>query len=311
MLNLVSGLRDSPAMKTRTFSSPGPVDLRLTLGPLRHGHDDPTIRLGSAEALRAVRTPMGPATIHLVVRSGEIAARAWGPGSEWALDRAPDLVGANDDPEAFSTDHPLVRRLHRRFRGLRLCCSGTMLDQLVPTILEQKITSREARRSFRALVRLYGEPAPGPGDLRLQPSPERLASLPYWAFHPLGVARTRAETVRRTCTLAARLEETASLAPAEAARRLRTISGIGPWTVGCVVGATHGDPDAVVVGDFHLPHAVTWALAGEPRGDDARMLELLAQFPGQRGRVVRLIVAAGLRPPTTTYRRRIHRIAAH
>ena len=36
-----------------------------------------------------------------------------------------------------------------------------------------------------------------------------------------------------------------------------------------------GDPDAVSVGDYHLPNQVAWALAGEPRGDDARMLELL------------------------------------
>jgi 3-methyladenine DNA glycosylase/8-oxoguanine DNA glycosylase len=51
-----------------------------------------------------------------------------------------------------------------------------------------------------------------------------------------------------------------------------------------------GDPDAVSVGDYHLPHVVAWALAGEPRGDDERMLELLEPFRGQRGRVIRLLV---------------------
>ncbi|MGH2687137.1 MAG: DNA-3-methyladenine glycosylase 2 family protein, partial [Actinomycetota bacterium] len=45
------------------------------------------------------------------------------------------------------------------------------------------------------------------------------------------------------------------------------------------------------------PHQVSWALAGEPRGDDARMLELLEPYRGHRGRVVRLIVAAGIGPP--------------
>jgi 3-methyladenine DNA glycosylase/8-oxoguanine DNA glycosylase len=45
------------------------------------------------------------------------------------------------------------------------------------------------------------------------------------------------------------------------------------------------------VGDYHLPNQVAWALAGEPRADDARMLELLAPWPGHRGRVTRLIVA--------------------
>lgn len=238
-------------------------------------------------------------------------ARAWGEGASWALEQAPALLGAHDDRAALDTKHPLVRRLHRNMPGLRLCRSGTMFDTLVPTILEQKITSEEARRSFRALVRRFGEPAPGPGGLRLQPSAERIASLPYWVFHPMGVSRTRAETIRRVAKVAPKLEECATLDPVEATRRLCSIPGIGPWTAAIVTGAALGDPDAVVVGDFNLPHAVTWALAGEPRGDDTRMLELLSEFKGQRGRVMRLIAASGMRPPLTTNRWRIHHIAAH
>jgi hypothetical protein len=38
-------------------------------------------------------------------------------------------------------------------------------------------------------------------------------------------------------------------------------------------------------------------LAGEPRGDDARMLELLAPYAGQRGRVIRLLEAARIKIP--------------
>jgi 3-methyladenine DNA glycosylase/8-oxoguanine DNA glycosylase len=304
-------LRDSPAVISRTFALPAPVNLAMTLRPLRHGFGDPTIRIEGNEALRATRTPAGPATVHLRVRDLEVEARAWGPGAEVALERAPDLLGARDDPSRLETDHPVVRKLHRSLRALRLCRSGAVVESLVPTILEQKITSQEARRSFRGLVRRYGEPAPGPGGLFLQPPPERLARLPYWAFHPLGVARTRAETIRRVCAVAPRLEQLANGSSSEAARRLASLVGVGPWTVALVLDAAFGDPDAVVVGDFHLPHAVTWVLAGEPRGDDERMLELLAQFEGQRGRVMRLIAASGLRPPATTHRRRIHRIAAH
>ncbi|HET9556550.1 MAG TPA: hypothetical protein VFS70_05370 [Actinomycetota bacterium] len=40
-----------------------PVDLRLTLGPLRRGPRDPTILVDKAGAWwRATRTPLGPAT---------------------------------------------------------------------------------------------------------------------------------------------------------------------------------------------------------------------------------------------------------
>ena len=43
------------------------------------------------------------------------------------------------------------------------------------------------------------------------------------------------------------------------------------------------------VGDFHLKHLVSWALAREPRGTDERMLELLAPYQPHRGRVIRLL----------------------
>jgi len=58
-----------------------------------------------------------------------------------------------------------------------------------------------------------------------------------------------------------------------------------------------GDLDAVSVGDFHHKNLVSWALAGEPRGTDARMLELLAPYAGRRALVIRLLELSGLRPP--------------
>ena len=64
-----------------------------------------------------------------------------------------------------------------------------------------------------------------------------------------------------------------------------------------VRGPVFGDDDAVPVGDYHFPHTVSWNLAGEPRGDDARMLELLEPYRPQRGRVLRLLGLAGKRAP--------------
>jgi 3-methyladenine DNA glycosylase/8-oxoguanine DNA glycosylase len=64
-----------------------------------------------------------------------------------------------------------------------------------------------------------------------------------------------------------------------------------------VTQQSHGDPDAVIVGDYHVPHLVAWALAGEPRATDERMLELLEPYAGQRARVQLLLKTAGLTPP--------------
>jgi 3-methyladenine DNA glycosylase/8-oxoguanine DNA glycosylase len=257
------------------------------------------MRIGRDEVWRATRTPDGAATIRVTTQAGRIRVQAWGEGAERALDEAPALLGFLDRPEEFQPTTPLLRQLRLRFPGLRLGRSGHVMEALVPAILEQKVTGTEAWRAWRALIRQYGEPAPGPPELRLrlQPTPDRIAQIPSWAFHPLGVERRRAETVLRATRQAARLERLNDVPPGTAYPVLRSIPGIGPWTAAEVGLRAFGDPDAVSVGDFHLPHLVSWALAGEPRATDERMLELLAPYAGQRGRVVRLLEASGIRAP--------------
>jgi 3-methyladenine DNA glycosylase/8-oxoguanine DNA glycosylase len=130
-------------------------------------------------------------------------------------------------------------------------------------------------------------------------------------FHRLGVERRRAETIHRCAVVAHRLEAAIELGTDELDRRLRSICGVGPWTSAEVRRVALGDADAVSTGDYHLPHAVAWALAGEPRADDDRMLELLAPFTGHRARVVRLIEVAGIGPPRRGPRLRLRLIAQH
>jgi 3-methyladenine DNA glycosylase/8-oxoguanine DNA glycosylase len=294
---------------TRTIPVPGPVDLRLTLGPLRHGFGDPTIRLTATQAQRATRTPDGPASLELLRRSDEVEATAWGPGGAWALEHAPELVGCRDDPGALRPRHRLVRDLAVRVSGLRLCRSRAVMETLVPTIVEQRVTSAESMRSIQRMTHLFGEPAPGPLALRLPPDPELLASLPYYELHRVGVERRRAELVRAVCRHRGRLEEIVDLPSGEAERRLTALPGIGPWTSAYVRQVALGDPDAVITGDFHFPHTVAWALAGEERAGDERMLELLEPYRGQRGRVQRLIVVGSPRAPRRGWKRPLRRIA--
>jgi 3-methyladenine DNA glycosylase/8-oxoguanine DNA glycosylase len=222
---------------------------------------------------------------------------------------------------------------------VRIGRTGRVIEALVPAILEQKITGEEARRAYRGLIARWGEPAPGPAGLRLLPPPEVVARLPYHALHPIGLERRRAEVLAAVCRDAARLEALGAAAAgpmaagpvaagpvaaghmgsADATRAARAAAyaalvaypGIGPWTAAEVGMRAFGDPDAVSVGDFHLPNMVAWALAREPRGTDERMLELLEPYQGQRGRVVRLLELAGIEAPKYGPRltpRRIDRI---
>jgi 3-methyladenine DNA glycosylase/8-oxoguanine DNA glycosylase len=238
-----------------------------------------------------------------------IRAQAWGPGAAWAIEQAPELAGALDDAAGFAAivaGNPLLRTLHARFPGIRIGPTRRVLETLVPAIIEQKVTGEEARSAFIALVRRHGEPAPGPWDdgparrlppLWVPPAPATLAGLPGYAYHPLGLERHRADAIRFAAAHAARAEECADMALPDAYARLQAFPLVGPWTAAEVGFRALGDPDVVSVGDFHLPHAVCHALAGEPRGNDERMLELLAPFAGHRARVVRLIEVARIHAP--------------
>jgi 3-methyladenine DNA glycosylase/8-oxoguanine DNA glycosylase len=239
-----------------------------------------------------------------------LLVEAWGPGADRALDGAPGLAGVDDGHDAFAPGHPLLADLARRMPGLRIGRSGAVLDALIPAILEQKVTGTEARRAYRGIIARWGEPAPGPFGLRLLPPPEVLARLPYEAFHPIGLERRRADLLRTVALRASRFEEIVELPLPDAYRRLTALPGLGPWTAAEVALRALGDPDAVSVGDFHLPNLVAFALAGEPRATDARMLELLAPYRGQRGRVIRLLEASGIRPPARGPRMPIRSIVA-
>jgi len=242
----------------------------------------------------------------LVVRGGEHVEDLLGDGQLEVreVDERRHRLGLLADA------HRVVAELHHRLRGLRLARTGAVFDALVPAVLAQRVTSVEARGATLRLGALLGDPAPGPGGLRLPPSPQRIAALPSWEYHRLGVERQRADTLRRAARVAGRLEETTAMPRQAAMDRLRAVPGIGVWTAASVAMVAFGDADAVPVGDYNLPHVVSWALAGEPRGSDDRMLELLEPYRGHRARVIRLLLAGGVRQPRYGPRLPLRSIAA-
>ncbi len=191
------------------------------------------------------------------------------------------MLGAADDPDGFAPAHPLLRELAWRHRGSRIGRSARVLEALVPAVLEQKVVGLEAQRAWRLLLLRHGLPAPGPAPagMRVFPPARTWARIPSWEWHRAGVEAVRARTIAGAALVAGRLEEIIGLAADDADRRLRALPGIGPWTSAEVRQRACGDADAVTVGDYHLPAAVGWALAGRIV-DDAGMLELLAPYAG-------------------------------
>ena len=128
------------------------------------------------------------------------------------------------------------------------------------------------------------------------PSPAAMLTLSDHDFHRAGIERSRARVLRIAAKYADRLERLAGVPGRDAVAWMQRLPGIGPWTAGLTSAIAGGDPDAVPVGDLHVPGMVTYAFTGEV-GDDDMMLEVLEPFAGHRGRVVRMVKLGGVGPP--------------
>jgi len=277
-----------------------PVDVRRTLAPLSRGRGDPTHVVEPDGTLwRTTSTEDGPATYRLVQRGlHEIACTAWGQGAQRVVAGLADLLGGRDLCDGFTPGHPLLADAHLRHPGLRIPRTGRVFEALVPAVLEQKVTGKQARAAWRSLVLRHGEapPGPGPAGMRVPPPAQVWRRIPSWEWHRAGVDPKRSRTVCEAARLAGRLEQAVGMDPLAAHVRLQAVPGIGAWSSAEIAQRALGDTDSVSVGDYHLSQFVGWALIGRPL-DDEGMLELLEPWRPHRYRVVRLLELSGARKP--------------
>lgn len=291
----------------RDYTPAWDYNLNQSIRTFRRSAADPCAVFDGSAWWFSYRINQEPVTLRLREKSSTVSAQAWGPGAQAALESLPQLLGADDDWSEFDSASfqrklpNAVRDARRIHSGLRLGSSGRVVDHLIPVILEQKVTGAEAFAGYSRLLRSYGHMPPGPSEalparLRLAPTPAHWRTIPSWQWHRAGVGPARAETIMRVLARAPALERLSEASSTRAQEGLQSILGIGPWSSAEVVQVSHGDPDAISVGDYHLAHFVGYALTGK-RTDDAGMLELLAPFAGHRQRVVRLLYLSGIREP--------------
>lgn len=297
---------NSPSVATADFAPGRPVPFGAILATYRHGAGDPTFHTAPGVVWRTARTPNGPVTLRLhhepATPGDRVVAQAWGPGAEWLLARLPDLLGAADDPDTFEVHHDVLRRVAKEQREWRVARSQLVIDSLIPAIIEQRVTGKQAFGAYRQLVRRYGEAAPGPTEviasLRLMVAPdvETWQRIPSWEWLRAGVDGQRADTVQRALQVAPRLEECSELPRDKAWRRLRSVPGVGVWTAAETMHRAAGDADAVSYGDYHVAKDIGHALTGAPV-DDERLERLLRPYAGHRYRVQYLVMAGRLGAP--------------
>lgn len=312
------------------LAPPFPVNLKFVVAPWMRGKQDPVAQVGrgasfsfwtstrgsSANVLIRLEQPLGKApTLHEKYLS-PIHVRLWAektPAGLAALEtvsqQLPAWLGFYDDWTAFTSSESfslLPEKLKDSYRqnvGLRLGATHEIFKNTVASIGEQRVTGIEAMGGLRAILRQYAEPvfatglADQPAAMLFFPAPTVIEQVPSWTWHRAGYDRARSETIVRLAQRADSLERMGgSDSVQNLAAALNSVPGIGPWTIAEVLQRTHGHPDAISVGDYHLAHHVGWVFDGV-RGNDARMVQLLAPFAGNRHRVVTLMKAAGLAEP--------------
>lgn len=312
----------------RRLTFEAPVDLARSVSVLRRGSHDPTISVQtSPHRTRVFLTARVPeheghgiaAVLDQSATSGLLAGApidvvAWGQDRDEVdvfLASAGRLVGLEDDWSVFASSPEFgllphhARAAYRLHPGLRLCSTGWIFKQTVTAIFEQRVTGSEAIGAWQRMVRRIGsDPAPAPHGVPHPPegmvafpTPQEWLSVPSWEWRRAGVDAHRARAVRSLAERAPSLLRFAeSAGPGDVARQLSAVPGIGAWTIAEAMQRSHGLPDAISVGDYHLAHGVCYALEGR-RGDDTRMLELLRPWAGNRQRVVRLLGLSTVKEP--------------
>lgn len=296
----------SAAGLSRLLTLPDGLNLDRTLGLLRYGSGDPAFMRTPEGIWRASATPDGPVSICITRRRCDIEVCAWGSGAEWIIANLPATLGFDDDDSTFCPAAEPIRDLHVRLGRVHFPRTELIFESLVPAILSQKITGKEAFGSWRMLLRKYGgvPPGPAPRQLRVPPSPAQVRALADWDWHQLGVDRTHRETIRRAAGAASSLERLTKLPAGEAIVKMMSIRGIGLWTASEVAQRALGAADAPSFGDYHVPSMVGYAFTGMPTDDDGMAL-LLAPYRPHRGRVVRLLELARIGPPRRGPRRTV------
>jgi hypothetical protein len=279
----------------------------LSFGRFRFGHQDPTCSLDDGCLRLAAMTPDGPATL-TAGPSGPI--RFDGPGRTTLEARSIDPRGERDTFRSLEHDcpaaqsaasYPVVRELEKRWGHVRFGRTGDVYRAAVTSVLGQRITAAEAVRQWRRLCLTYGVVIDA---LVTPPEPARLAALVPYELHRHGIEEARARTIIAVAQVFDRPGSHHVDTDAAMRRLDREVPRFGPWTQALVRAEALGDPDSVAVGDFHLKNVVATSLARRPRGTDDEMLELLAPYAGQRGRVLSWLSLEGVRAPKFGPRRR-------
>ncbi|MFL5819253.1 MAG: DNA-3-methyladenine glycosylase family protein [Solirubrobacteraceae bacterium] len=203
--------------------------------------------------------------------------------AEHAVERLRFALGVDDDlrefHERFRWD-PLIGRAARSNPYLRTLRRPEPFEALAWAVCEQLIEFGRAAEIQRRIVRRLGRRCPRTG-LRDVPEASRLAGTAPALLESLGLAGGRAVALVRVAREVAAGRIDLHCADHERGwRRLRTIPGIGRWTVEMLALHGQGRLDQVPAGDLKYLKLVGRMRTGNPlsRAGEDDVRELFARY---------------------------------
>ncbi len=268
----------------------------------------PTVVRRTARSGAASAPPRAPTTLRIEAdpADGTVTGEAWGDGAEWVLDRLPRMLGADDDPTGFEPLHKPIADAWRRYPHWRLGATDLVMESLVPTIIEQKVTGQEAFGAFQRdgaplrRARAGTAERAGPARAAVGPADSRTAArdpvvgVAAAAGRRGAVAPDPARGPGRLVAGAGRPGGAGGVRPAACARCRASACGPAPR---CASGRW-ATPTRSASATTTSPPNIGYVLTGEPV-DDEGLAALLEPYAGHRHRVQRLVELAGLLPSAT------------
>lgn len=221
------------------------------------------------------------------------------------IDRMRFALGVDEDLRPFFARFardPLIGRSLRRRPWLRASRRPEPFEALAWAICEQLIEYERAAAIQRRLLAALGRRASGWDEsgerLRDAPAAAALAGTAPALLQSFDLAGSRALALVRAAREVARGRVDLHCPEHERAwRKLRSIPGIGPWTVEMLALHGQGRHDQLPAGDLSLLKLVGRALSGgdpQARAEEGQVREFFAPYEGWAGLAAVHMLAGGL-----------------
>ena len=177
-----------------------------------------------------------------------------------AVNQISRIIGADQAPLEFykmAESDPILAPLVEKFQGLHIPQTNTVFEGLILAILGQQISTHVARILREDIIKIYGDALDFEGETYYAfPTPESLATAGVESLHLNKFSRRKAEYVCDISDMQYQgnidLEGLKNLAHDDAASKLISLRGVGPWTVHWLLIRSLGYQDGFPSGDLAL-----------------------------------------------------------